>query len=109
MTDDHEVYRLDPNSTGRWLIHTNKTVHVVDLDARTYERRPGPESKPFPGDNSPMSFTRIDLWPCIGQRMMIWFDDPRAPELFEYFHLTSSVRKISRDEAATAGGTAETR
>jgi hypothetical protein len=45
------VTSLDPSWTGRWLITSRGSTHVLDLDAYTYERRPGPTSQPFLFDN----------------------------------------------------------
>lgn len=56
------VTELTPESTGRWLITSRGAQHLIDLDARTYERRPGPTSKSFPYDHQPLGLLRIEVW-----------------------------------------------
>lgn len=93
------VSELGPGATGRWLIASRGSVHVLDLDARTYERRPGPTSQAFDYDNQPVVFTRIELWPKVGGQMLIWFDYPVHPELIEHYRACSRIRSITRDAA----------
>jgi hypothetical protein len=90
-----EVSRPGPGSTGRWLVRSRGTVHVLDLDARTYERRPGPTSQAFPYDNQAVPLTRIEVWPEVGHRMLLWFDDPAQPETLEHYRVCSRIRSIS--------------
>lgn len=92
-----EVARLGPGSTGRWLVRSRGTVHVLDLDAGTYERRPGPTSQTFAYDNQPVPLTRIEIWPEVGGRMFVWFDDPGLPEALEHYRVCSRIRSITRD------------
>lgn len=43
MLEDHPgVTALTPEMSGRWLVTTQGSAHVWDLDAMTWERRPGP-------------------------------------------------------------------
>jgi hypothetical protein len=101
------VQRLDPGSRGRWLVHTRGSVHVLDLDAGTYQRRPGPASQRFAHDNTTLTLTHLDTWPEVGGRMLLWFDDPDHPDLLEHWRLTSTIRRITPaapDEPAAPGG-----
>jgi hypothetical protein len=86
---------LGPESTGRWLICSHRSTHILDLDARTYERRPGVGSQLFPYDNQPVGYSRIQIWPRIGGRMMIWFDDPARPVTREHYRVSSRIRAIT--------------
>ena len=70
------VTELTPESTGRWVLTSRGSHHLIDLDQRTYERRPGPDSQDFPYDRMPMELLRIDAWPKVGERMLIWLQDP---------------------------------
>jgi hypothetical protein len=98
MPNPEEIDGLDPSSTGRWLIVAGSgSCHVLDLDDRTYERRPGPTSQPFPHDLTPVPFTRIQVWPRLGGRMLVWFDDPAIPGLVEHFRVSSRISRIVRD------------
>ncbi len=95
--EPQEVERLDPTSRGRWLIHSRRSVHVLDLDAGTYERRPGPNSQPFAHDNHSCRLTRVEIWPRVGGQMFVWFDDPGFPELLEHWRLCSRIQRIVHD------------
>lgn len=98
MATTGDVEHLDPDATGRWLIVTRSgTVHILDLDARTYQRRPGPTSQRFAHDNTIVALTRVQVWPHVGGRMLIWFDDPHDPDLLEHFRACSRIDRIVRD------------
>jgi len=47
MHEEREVDALSPESTGRWLITTQGSQHIWDLDAMTYWRLPGNASGMF--------------------------------------------------------------
>ncbi|WP_374455942.1 hypothetical protein [Nocardioides sp.] len=74
-------------------------MHVVDLDARTHERVPGPDSAAFGTDGLVHEFNDITP-PEVGSPMLVWFDDMDEPQLRERWHRTSWVRRIERVEAA---------
>ena len=95
-----EVTSLGPASTGRWLVRSHNTTHWLDLDARLYERRPGPASRRFCHDARPVRFTRVEVWPSVGGRMLVWFDDPENPDLMEHWRICSSIRSITADATA---------
>jgi hypothetical protein len=90
-----ETLMLETASTGRWLVFSRGTVHVLDLDAGTYERRPGPTSQTFAYDNQPLPLTRIEVWPEVGGRMIVWFDDPVHPPALEHYRVCSRIRSIT--------------
>jgi len=95
------VERLTEDMTGRWLVTTQGSTHLWDLDAMTYERRPGPDSHagPFLYDGRPHPITRVEKWPEIGGQSFIWFDDPEMPDLFERFRRSSIITKIEKEES----------
>jgi hypothetical protein len=99
VTTNENVEILDPTATGRWLIHSRDSVHVLDLDAWTYERRPGATSQRFAHDNTVVALTRVEVWPRVGGRMLVWFDDPDAPDLLEHFRLCSRIRAICSESS----------
>jgi hypothetical protein len=51
---DETVHQLTPDMGGRWLVTTQGTTHVWDLDAMTYLRQPGPTTHAgaFPHDGT---------------------------------------------------------
>lgn len=95
---------LDPTSTGRWRIRAQGTTHVLDLDAGTYERRPRPTSRRFEHDDTVVTLTRVEVWPHVGGRMMVWFDDPCAPELLEHWRVCSRIQSITSDDSCRPAG-----
>lgn len=99
-----EVNELGVESTGRWLVYTNNTCHVLDLDAQTYERHPGPASGRFAGDSAVVRLTRVETWPQVGSSMMLWFDDPDVPWAVEHWRVSSPVRRIVKDAQKSTEG-----
>lgn len=82
-------------------MHTRSAVHVLDLDAGTYERVPGPESTDFCTDGVVHAFNDVTP-PEVGSPMLVWFDDMDNPDLRERWHRTSRVRRIEREQASDA-------
>jgi hypothetical protein len=97
-----EVQELGPADTGRWLITTGTSEHVLDLDARLYERRPGPGGHSMPLDHQPLALTRVQFWPRVGSQMLVWVDDPDVPDLVEHFRLCATIARIARCRPTTA-------
>jgi hypothetical protein len=87
---------LTPEMTGRWLVRTQGSWHLWDLDAMTYMREPGPESKSgsFAHDGKPMTITRVDFWPKVGATSLVFYDDPDDPTK-EQWRWSSTIRMIS--------------
>jgi hypothetical protein len=94
------VESLGPSSHGRWLIHSRGTVHLLDLDARTYRRQPGPTSQSFPYDNQDLELSRVEVWPQVGGRMLLFFDDPEHPDLIEHYRVCSRIQSITSSPTA---------
>lgn len=94
VEEDGVIIALAPPTTGRWLITTAKTRHVLDLNTNEYMRVPSGASQSFACDGEPGRLTRVVL-PCVGLPMMVFFDDPRSPYI-EQWRVTSSVCSISR-------------
>lgn len=89
-----EVQGLGPADIGRWLITTRTSQHVLDLDARLYERRPGPGGHAMPLDHQPLTLTRVQVWPRVGSQMLVWVDDPDVPHLLEHYRLCATITRI---------------
>ena len=81
--------------TGRWLVTTQKTQHIWDLDAMTYQRVPGPASKQVDHDIDPQPITHIERWPAVGSVFVAYFDDPRHPDMLEQWRQSSTIRAIT--------------
>ena len=96
-TTGEQADELTPQNTGRWLITTQGTVHLWDLDQMTYVRMPSEASKPgsMGHDHRPVPLTRAVRWPKIGECSCIWYDDPDS-KLWEHWRISSEVQKIER-------------
>jgi len=86
--------QLGPDSIGKWLITTQGSQHIWDLDNMTYQRLPGNGRGQFAHDNTTVHITRVDRWPHEGETFFIWFDDPDKPELLEHWRQSSTIVRI---------------
>lgn len=68
------VDHLAPGTTGRWLVHSRTSTHLLDLDDRLYTRIPGDDAMPLPYDLEPIALLRITPWPRVGGQMLVWAD-----------------------------------
>ncbi|TQJ49279.1 hypothetical protein FBY26_0957 [Phycicoccus sp. SLBN-51] len=90
---------------GRWEVRTRSSTHIWDLDAMTYIRVPGPDSTAMPYDEREVPFTRVEAWPAVGRRTLLFFDDP-YDFTTEHWRICSRIRSITRlpsTPAAEAG------
>ena len=91
------VDELSAEMAGRWLVISQGSTHLWDLDTMTYSRFPGPTSVGrYPNDGSPMRITRVDRWPAVGSTLMVWYDDPEAPQDREHWRQSSAIVSITR-------------
>ena len=112
MSEEPDVQRTsdvnDPSSEtvdelaggmrGRWVVASQGSTHVWDLDALTYMRRPGPASPsgPFDYDGIAHQITRVTRWPRVGDQSLVWFDDTASPFDTEQFRRSSVIVSITR-------------
>lgn len=87
------VTELTGGEVGRWLVTTQHSRHLFDLENRTVERIPGPEAQAMDDDGIQ---SLLEIRTCrVGQRgyWTIRSDD----DLIEYYwHLSSQIRSIER-------------
>lgn len=104
-TTGEQADEFTPQSTGRWLITTQGTLHIWDLDQMTYVRMPSAAAKPgsMGHDKRPVPLTRVVRWPRVGECSCIWYDDPDS-KFWERWRVSSEVQKIERlaDTQATS-------
>jgi hypothetical protein len=86
--------KLEPETGGRWLVTTQRSQHLWDLDEMTYTRLPGDGSQSFGFDGEPMKLTKVIQAPEVGNVSVIYYDDPRFPELYEQFRISSLIKSI---------------
>lgn len=82
---------------NRWLVASQSSFHLWDLDAMTYARIPSPSSLsgPFALDLRILVITRVDSWPRVGSRSLVWFDDPADPDGIEQWRQSSRIVSIT--------------
>ena len=88
--------RLGTGDTGRWLVTTARgTRHVWDLDAMTYQRLPAAAASfRLPLDGPVVPITRVDEWPQVGSRFLLWFDEPSMPDRLEHWRISNRIVSI---------------
>lgn len=93
-----QVEELTAEHTGRWLVTTQGSRHVWDLDEMTYMRLPTEASKSgaMPHDGRPVRIDRVVWWPKVGERSWLWFDDPQYPLFVEHYRINSVIKRIER-------------
>ncbi|MCB1257311.1 MAG: hypothetical protein KDB26_09415 [Microthrixaceae bacterium] len=87
------VTELTANSRGVWLVTTQGSTHVWDLDAWTYERRPGSGRSQFIGDSSPQPIWDVKVFPRVGHSFYVELDDT-ATQI--QFRISTEVVRIER-------------
>jgi hypothetical protein len=92
-----EVQELTSGMRGCWVVVTQGSLHLWDLDSLTYTRIPGAASPSgaFSFDAQPMAITRIERWPRIGSTSLVWYDDPADPGGREHWRQSSRIVSIS--------------
>lgn len=92
------VNELTAELDGRWLVISQGSTHLWDVDNMTYSRFPGSASASgdFPYDAAPMPITRVDRWPAVGSTSLVWYDDPACPETREHWRQSSIIDAIVR-------------
>lgn len=86
---------LKPSDRGRWLVTTQGSTHIWDLDRFTYTRLPGPNaSGRFEYDAQPMRITAVARWPKVGDVSKVFYDDPQYPLDLEQWRVSSRIVSI---------------
>lgn len=94
---EKSAVELAPSMGGRWLVTTQGSTHEWDLDAMTYMRMPGAESRSggFPMDGERVLITRVGRWPRVGSTSFLWCDDPASPDRLEHWRQSSTIVSIT--------------
>jgi hypothetical protein len=87
------VQELTAEMGGRWLVATQGSTHVWDLDAWTYERRPGKGRGNFQGDGVPQPIWCVKRFPKVGESFYVELDDTVDQV---QTRLSTEVRRIER-------------
>ncbi|KXO98392.1 Uncharacterised protein (plasmid) [Tsukamurella tyrosinosolvens] len=91
-----EVQELNADSTGKWLVTTQGSTHIWDLDAGQYTRNPGSTgSGASQGDGDAHAIVAIHAWPRVGESFHIVHD---GGPFEDRWRISSTIRKIERLE-----------
>ena len=92
-TEVETVSELTADTGGRWLVTTQGSQHVWDLDAWTYERRPGRGRGQFQGDGSAQPIWSVGRFPRVGESFYVELDDTATSV---QTRISTEVRRIER-------------
>lgn len=102
LTLGGEVQTLAGVPDGRWLVETQGSFHVWDLDAFTYARVPGRESRAgsMAYDGDAFKIWSVSAWPTVGACALVDYTDPTNFTQTQ-FRRSSTVRSIRRIEGTS--------
>jgi hypothetical protein len=91
---------LTAESKGRWLVTTQGTRHIWDLDAMTYARFPGLESLrgACMADATDLPIVLVRSYPKIGESSEVFCSNPDEPGMC-HWRRSSTVARIERLDA----------
>lgn len=92
-----QVDALSPDAGGRWLVTTQGSEHIWDLDDMTYARMRGEGRERWKFDGQTHPIVRVDRWPRVDSTFLVYCDDP-TDEHIEQSRRSSIVRTIERLE-----------
>lgn len=96
-TTGETTVALTAEHTGRWLVTTEHSRHIWDLDEMTYTRFPEyPDAQPHEHDEAVVEIERVVRWPEVGARPHLWFYEPGLPRHFKDCRINTTVVKIER-------------
>jgi hypothetical protein len=95
------VDELTKDMTGRWLVVTQGSTHLWDLDDKTVVRQPGPTSLSgtFDADGEPLKIVEVVRWPKVGATFELFFEHPDVLSVFgEKWRRSSLIDSIQSYE-----------
>ncbi|MCB1257305.1 MAG: hypothetical protein KDB26_09385 [Microthrixaceae bacterium] len=92
-TKAETVQELTADTGGVWLVTTQGSTHIWDLDSWTYTRRPGRGRGNFQGDGVPQRIWSVGRFPKVGESFYVELDDTVDQV---QTRLSTEVRRIER-------------
>ncbi|MCB1257906.1 MAG: hypothetical protein KDB26_12415 [Microthrixaceae bacterium] len=89
------VTELSADTGGRWLVTTEHSEHIFDLDALTYTRLPGAGRGRFIGDGKPLRLFSVEQFPKVGGHFRIELFDC-VPSGLILWRVSSPITRIER-------------
>lgn len=101
--DSDVITKLGPDDTGVYLVTTQGSQHIWNLDDMTYTRLPGLQSKSgsMEFDAIPVKLTRVERWPEVGSTSFIFYDDLYMPDTLEQWRQSSRIDRIEKIDNET--------
>lgn len=100
------IKKLEPDMTGSYLVTTKSSQHIWNLDTMEYTRLPGEYSPSFDYDGNTVKLSYVEVWPEVGGRSSIIYDDLEYPNALEQWRISSTIASIEKiDENTTIGYT----
>jgi hypothetical protein len=91
------VDTIDANSTGRYLVSTQSSQHIWDLDAMTYQHLSTKRGSGSPQDTEVLPITVVERWPAVGCTSLLWFDELVETILpIEHWRQSSTIVSIEQ-------------
>lgn len=90
---------LTPSAKGRWEARDLDSLHILDLEAATYERRPLPRKGALDGFDDHVSYHLLDEvieWPRVGGRFLIRCTVRADPWRRHRVHQSATITQITR-------------
>lgn len=100
MTDKQpiSVQELTPDMKGSWLVTTQGSKHIWNLDEMTYCRLHSTNLNAMDYDNTVVRITRVEKWPAVGSSSLIFYDDLLNPVFKEQWRICSTIVSIEKIE-----------
>jgi hypothetical protein len=92
------VNELTSSSTGKWIVTSQGSRHIFDLDNFTYKRIPGDLSQNFSYDSEEVKLSSIKVYPKVSSSFYIFFDDLDFPDSLEHWRISSTIVSIDKYE-----------
>lgn len=94
------VEELTPGMTGRWIVQTQGTLHLFDLDAHEYERRQHDGLNPMRQDHTRVALPddAIIVWPTVGSMFRIVVSVDGYDGYMGSVRTSSLIRSITPEE-----------
>jgi hypothetical protein len=90
------IEKLEPGMTGSYLVTTQSSEHIWNLDTMEYTRLPGEYSPSFDYDGNTVKLSYVQVWPEVGGRSSIVYNDLRYPNAVEQWRISSTIASIEK-------------
>ena len=90
-----KVEAIETDMGGRWLVTTQGSEHIWDLDDMTYTRMRGEGRERLKFDGQTQPIASVGRWPRVGATFLVYYNDPTDPHI-EQARRSSLIRTIER-------------